>query len=144
MCFKCVYRNTPWRCPARGSWPALTPPLVVPWPAGENLDPSASVFSPKSLIRLSLCRIISHIAVCHFVNFHRSLVFLSGLDNKCSVYPLSLDKNENLAAKKKSVAMHTNYLSACCFTNSDMQVRPTKNQMSIIALSGCIDGWRLL
>ena len=47
----------------------------------------------------------------------------SGLDNKCSVYPLSLDKNENLASKKKSVAMHTNYLSACSFTNSDMQVR---------------------
>lgn len=46
-----------------------------------------------------------------------------GLDNKCSVYPLSLDKNENLAAKKKSVAMHTNYLSACSFTNSDMQVK---------------------
>ncbi|XP_078738072.1 guanine nucleotide-binding protein subunit beta-5 isoform X2 [Lampetra fluviatilis] len=45
-----------------------------------------------------------------------------GLDNKCSVYPLSMDKNENLAAKKKSVAMHTNYLSACCFTNSDMQI----------------------
>uniref|UniRef100_A0A8C4QHD2 Guanine nucleotide binding protein (G protein), beta 5b n=1 Tax=Eptatretus burgeri TaxID=7764 RepID=A0A8C4QHD2_EPTBU len=45
-----------------------------------------------------------------------------GLDNKCSVYPLSFDKNENMAAKKKSVAMHTNYLSACCFTNSDMQL----------------------
>lgn len=28
-----------------------------------------------------------------------------------------------MAAKKKSVAMHTNYLSACSFTNSDMQVR---------------------
>uniref|UniRef100_A0A8D3E297 G protein subunit beta 5 n=1 Tax=Scophthalmus maximus TaxID=52904 RepID=A0A8D3E297_SCOMX len=50
-------------------------------------------------------------------------VACGGLDNKCSVYPLSLDKNENLAAKKKSVAMHTNYLSACSFTNSDMQVR---------------------
>uniref|UniRef100_A0A8C7T790 Guanine nucleotide binding protein (G protein), beta 5b n=1 Tax=Oncorhynchus mykiss TaxID=8022 RepID=A0A8C7T790_ONCMY len=45
-----------------------------------------------------------------------------GLDNKCSVYPLSLDKDENLAAKKKSVAMHTNYLSGCTFTNSDMQI----------------------
>lgn len=62
-----------------------------------------------------------------------------GLDNKCSVYPLSLDKNENLAAKKKSVAMHTNYLSACSFTNSDMQVRlftstpktPTKHQKQL-------------
>lgn len=50
-------------------------------------------------------------------------ISLRGLDNKCSVYPLSLDKNENLAAKKKSVAMHTNYLSACSFTNSDMQVK---------------------
>uniref|UniRef100_A0AAR2J9J4 Uncharacterized protein n=1 Tax=Pygocentrus nattereri TaxID=42514 RepID=A0AAR2J9J4_PYGNA len=49
-------------------------------------------------------------------------VACGGLDNKCSVYPLSLDKNENLAAKKKSVAMHTNYLSACSFTNSDMQI----------------------
>lgn len=53
----------------------------------------------------------------------RSFSCHRGLDNKCSVYPLSLDKNENLAAKKKSVAMHTNYLSACSFTNSDMQVR---------------------
>lgn len=48
--------------------------------------------------------------------------FKSGLDNKCSVFPLSLDKNENLNAKKKSVAMHTNYVSGCTFINSDMQV----------------------
>lgn len=51
----------------------------------------------------------------------------SGLDNKCSVYPLTFDKNENMAAKKKSVAMHTNYLSACSFTNSDMQVRSSES-----------------
>lgn len=49
--------------------------------------------------------------------------FKSGLDNKCSVFPLSLDKNENVAAKKKSVAMHTNYVSGCSFVNTDMQVR---------------------
>ncbi|KAG7482952.1 guanine nucleotide-binding subunit beta-5b-like [Solea senegalensis] len=49
-------------------------------------------------------------------------VACGGLDNKCSVIPLSLDKNENLAAKKKSVAMHTNYVSGCTFTNSDMQM----------------------
>ncbi|MEQ2314383.1 Guanine nucleotide-binding protein subunit beta-5b, partial [Ameca splendens] len=48
-------------------------------------------------------------------------VACGGLDNKCSVVPLSLDRNENLAAKKKSVAMHTNYVSGCSFTNSDMQ-----------------------
>ena len=45
-----------------------------------------------------------------------------GLDNKCSVYLLTFDKNGNKAAKKKSVAMHTNYLSTCGFTNSDVQI----------------------
>ncbi|XP_015253024.1 PREDICTED: guanine nucleotide-binding protein subunit beta-5-like [Cyprinodon variegatus] len=49
-------------------------------------------------------------------------VACGGLDNKCSVVPLSLDRNENLAAKKKPVAMHTNYVSGCSFTNSDMQL----------------------
>ncbi|CAJ0939012.1 unnamed protein product, partial [Ranitomeya imitator] len=57
-------------------------------------------------------------AQAYFVRRRRE----SGLDNKCSVYPLTFDKNENMAAKKKSVAMHTNYLSACSFTNSDMQI----------------------
>lgn len=62
------------------------------------------------------------------------LVYLpgkSGLDNKCSVIPLSMDKTENLAAKKKSVAMHTNYVSGCTFINSDNQVSsPRKWQNS--------------
>lgn len=62
----------------------------------------------------------------HSVALHQPWTLLSsharGLDNKCSVYPLTFDKNESMAAKKKSVAMHTNYLSACSFTNSDMQV----------------------
>ncbi|XP_023117358.1 guanine nucleotide-binding protein subunit beta-5b [Amphiprion ocellaris] len=49
-------------------------------------------------------------------------VACGGLDNKCSVIPLSLDSNENCAAKKKTVAMHTNYISGCTFTNSDMQL----------------------
>lgn len=62
------------------------------------------------------------VALCH-QRFHCVFPFIvfSGLDNKCSVYPLTFEKNENMAAKKKSVAMHTNYLSACSFTNSDMQ-----------------------
>ena len=38
------------------------------------------------------------------------------------MYLLTFDKNGNKAAKKKSVAMHTNYLSACGFTNSDVQI----------------------
>lgn len=56
------------------------------------------------------------------LTIHICVSFKSGLDNKCSVFPLSLDKNENLNAKKKSVAMHTNYVSGCTFINSDMQV----------------------
>lgn len=51
-----------------------------------------------------------------FVSFH------SGLDNKCCVIPLSLDKQENLATKKKCVSVHTNYVSGCCFANTDMQI----------------------
>ena len=38
------------------------------------------------------------------------------------MYLLTFDKNGNKAAKKKSVAMHTNYLSTCGFTNSDVQI----------------------
>lgn len=60
--------------------------------------------------------------VWHPFNSGVSLCVVSGLDNKCSVIPLSMDRTENLAAKKKSVAMHTNYVSGCSFTNSDMQV----------------------
>ncbi|XP_049574666.1 guanine nucleotide-binding protein subunit beta-5b isoform X2 [Syngnathus scovelli] len=49
-------------------------------------------------------------------------VACGGLDNKCCVFPLSMDPNENPVSKKKSVAMHTNYVSGCTFTNSDMQL----------------------
>ncbi|XP_077568546.1 guanine nucleotide-binding protein subunit beta-5b-like isoform X2 [Stigmatopora nigra] len=49
-------------------------------------------------------------------------VACGGLDNKCCVFPLTLDPSENPVTKKKVVAMHTNYLSACTFTNSDMQL----------------------
>ncbi|KAM9826234.1 guanine nucleotide-binding protein subunit beta-5b isoform 1-T1 [Syngnathus typhle] len=49
-------------------------------------------------------------------------VACGGLDNKCCVFPLSMDPNENPVSMKKSVAMHTNYVSGCTFTNSDMQL----------------------
>ncbi|MCI4378910.1 hypothetical protein PGIGA_G00221720 [Pangasianodon gigas] len=35
---------------------------------------------------------------------------------------VSSSQSENLAAKRKPVAVHTNYLSSCSFTNSDMQI----------------------
>ena len=48
----------------------------------------------------------------------------SGLDNKCTLYPLSLD--EDPATKKRAIATHTSYLSCCKFVNSDHQVRPMR------------------
>ncbi|XP_074650432.1 guanine nucleotide-binding protein subunit beta-5-like [Tubulanus polymorphus] len=49
-----------------------------------------------------------------------SVVACGGLDNKCTLYPLSLD--EDPALKKKTVASHTSYLSCCTFTHSDQQI----------------------
>ncbi|XP_064608165.1 guanine nucleotide-binding protein subunit beta-5-like [Liolophura sinensis] len=49
-----------------------------------------------------------------------SVVACGGLDNKCTVYPLSLD--EDPASKKKAVATHTSYLSCSTFTSSDQQI----------------------
>lgn len=78
---------------------------------------------PKGNILKGLCEWESVLLFCcPILTFDMPFFLASGLDNKCSVYPLTFDKNENMAAKKKSVAMHTNYLSACSFTNSDMQV----------------------
>jgi hypothetical protein len=44
----------------------------------------------------------------------------SGLDNKCTLYPLSLD--EDPATRKRAIATHTSYLSCCKFVSSDHQV----------------------
>lgn len=43
-----------------------------------------------------------------------------GLDNKVTVYPLSLD--EDPTTRKKTVGTHTNYTSCCIFPNSNQQV----------------------
>lgn len=48
------------------------------------------------------------------------MYLVSGLDNKCTLYPLSMD--EDPASKKRAVATHTSYLSCCSFTSSDHQV----------------------
>ena len=43
-------------------------------------------------------------------------VACGGLDNKCTVYPLSLDVD--VASKKNTVATHTSYMSCCAFLKS--------------------------
>ncbi|KAL5004094.1 hypothetical protein ScPMuIL_017550 [Solemya velum] len=49
-----------------------------------------------------------------------SVVACGGLDNKCTIYPLSMD--EDPVTRKKAVATHTSYLSCCSFTCSDQQI----------------------
>ncbi|GLH13767.1 Guanine nucleotide-binding protein subunit beta-2 [Gryllus bimaculatus] len=49
-----------------------------------------------------------------------NLVACGGLDNKVTVYPLSLE--EDVSTKKKTVGTHTSYMSCCTFPNSDQQI----------------------
>ncbi|XP_044736664.1 guanine nucleotide-binding protein subunit beta-5 isoform X2 [Chrysoperla carnea] len=49
-----------------------------------------------------------------------TLVACGGLDNKVTVYPLSLE--EDVSVKKKTVGTHTSYMSCCTFPNSDQQI----------------------
>ncbi|XP_013392946.1 guanine nucleotide-binding protein subunit beta-5 [Lingula anatina] len=49
-----------------------------------------------------------------------TLVACGGLDNKCTIYPLTLE--DDPTAKKRAIATHTSYLSCCTFTNSDHQI----------------------
>ncbi|KAK2169252.1 hypothetical protein NP493_1191g00013 [Ridgeia piscesae] len=58
-----------------------------------------------------------------------TVVACGGLDNKCTVYPLSLD--EDPATKKKLVGTHTSYLSCCKFTNSDQQKVSTNSDQQV-------------
>jgi len=50
-----------------------------------------------------------------------TIILHSGLDNKCTIYPLSFEETD-ISSKKKAVATHTSYLSCCSFTSSDHQV----------------------
>ena len=48
-------------------------------------------------------------------------VACGGLDNKLTVFPLSLE--DDSSARKKVVGTHTSYTSCCLFPGSDNQVR---------------------
>lgn len=49
-----------------------------------------------------------------------NLVACGGLDNKVTVYPLSMVDDVN--QRRKNVGTHTSYMSCCLFPNSDQQV----------------------
>ncbi|XP_018050899.1 PREDICTED: guanine nucleotide-binding protein subunit beta-5 [Atta colombica] len=49
-----------------------------------------------------------------------SYKYCRGLDNKVTVYQLSLE--DDVSAHKKTVGTHTSYMSCCAFPNSDQQI----------------------
>ncbi|XP_040167385.1 guanine nucleotide-binding protein subunit beta-5 isoform X2 [Anopheles arabiensis] len=49
-----------------------------------------------------------------------NLVACGGLDNKVTVYPITLE--EDISSRKKTVGTHTSYMSCCIFPNSDQQI----------------------
>jgi hypothetical protein len=51
-----------------------------------------------------------------------------GLDNKVTVYPLSME--DDPINKRKTVGTHTSYMSCCLFPNSDQQVSHLSSRTS--------------
>ncbi len=49
-----------------------------------------------------------------------NVVACGGLDNKVTVYPLTLD--DDVSSRKRTVGTHTSYMSCCLFPGSDNQV----------------------
>lgn len=44
------------------------------------------------------------------------------MDNKCTVYPLPGQSTNELIDRKKTVAIHTSYVSCCKFLHSENQI----------------------
>ncbi|XP_072942418.1 guanine nucleotide-binding protein subunit beta-5 [Epargyreus clarus] len=51
-----------------------------------------------------------------------SMVAAGGLDNKVTVFPLGGAADDEPAARKRTVATHTSYMSCCLFPNTDRQI----------------------
>ncbi|XP_028175138.1 uncharacterized protein LOC114363575 isoform X1 [Ostrinia furnacalis] len=51
-----------------------------------------------------------------------NMVAAGGLDNKVTVFPLGGAGDEEPAARKRTVATHTSYMSCCVFPNTDRQI----------------------
>lgn len=79
----------------------------------------ACAFAPSG--NLVACGYVGHFIVSEssVKAFHFSFS-LRGLDNKVTVYPLSME--DDPTNKRKTVGTHTSYMSCCLFPNSDQQV----------------------
>lgn len=69
--------------------------------------------------QLGCLRVFPHSFLLRKIITHKTPIS-RGLDNKVTVYPLSLD--EDVTLKKKTVGTHTSYMSCCIFPNSDQQI----------------------
>ena len=79
-----------------------------------------------------------YIRVDAYVSVTLCWICFSGLDNRCTLYPLSLD--EDPTTKKRVIATHTSYLSCCKFTNSDQQVSFLTSCKSVVSGGFCLFG----
>lgn len=107
------FRNMQWPCLPPGLWP-----VHLDLQARLSLVGKFSNWSSTADFRLHVWKYLS--GQYRPFQFCFTFATFSGLDNKCTLYPLSLD--EDPAAKKRAIATHTSYLSCCRFTNSDQQV----------------------
>ena len=67
-----------------------------------------------------VCVFISLNHTCNYCLNYMPICTFSGLDNKVTVYPLSMEDDPN--NKRRTVGTHTSYMSCCLFPNSDQQV----------------------
>lgn len=61
--------------------------------------------------------VVKSIYFCRFIVCGICVPLCSGLDNKCSVFPLSFE--EDATSRRRAVATHTSYMSCCTFLKSD-------------------------
>ena len=96
----------------RYCWPSVLAFMVGLWRSNFRLSRGLCYNTGNATVPMCVMWSESQncIAVC----------IVRGLDNKCTLYPLSLD--EDPATKKRAIATHTSYLSCCKFVNSDHQV----------------------
>jgi guanine nucleotide-binding protein subunit beta-5 len=58
------------------------------------------------------------VVACAFGPLSQNCIAIGGLDNKCTVYQNVFSQS----ISKQPVAMHTNFVSACCFVGSDQEL----------------------
>ena len=102
----------------------------------------ACAFAPSgNLVACGYVESVLH--VYNQTSFKCRSIVRRGLDNKVTVYPLSMEDDPN--SKRKTVGTHTSYMSCCLFPNSDQQVctspcyKPAQDNNNLLAVIDIAD-----